>query len=102
WSQCVCVRRMVAATGPEADASRRLPSDLAPVPQSSTKTPPEGVVNSTQDVLPPKWLVRGPGDEIDPRVPQKRASILAPSDLITMVHRRSSFPGISAQFHRWP
>ena len=42
------------ATGPEAEASKRFPSGRAPVPQSSTKMPPEGVVSSTQDVLPPK------------------------------------------------
>jgi hypothetical protein len=34
------------------------------------------VVNSMQDVLPPKWLVPGPGAAIDPRVPQKRRRIL--------------------------
>src|ERR1700722_20004541 len=66
---------MAAETAPEAEASRRLPSDLAPVPQSSTRIPPEGVVSSTQDVLPPKWLVPGPGAAMEPRVPQKRTSI---------------------------
>ncbi len=53
WSQCVCVSRMVAETGP-ALANNRLPNGLAPVPQSSTRIPPEGVVSSTHDVLPPK------------------------------------------------
>ena len=57
-------------------ASRRLPSERAPVPQSSTNTPPAGVVSSTQDVLPPKWVVPGPGAAMDPRVPQKRACIV--------------------------
>src|SRR5580658_1999144 len=68
---------MAAEMAPEAEASRRLPSDLAPVPQSSTRILPEGVVSSTHDVLPPKWVVPGPGAAMDPRVPQKRASILA-------------------------
>jgi hypothetical protein len=30
------------------------------------------VVNSTHEVLPPKWFVPGPGVAIDPLVPQKR------------------------------
>jgi hypothetical protein len=30
------------------------------------------VVSSTHEVLPPKWIVLGPGVAIDPRVPQKR------------------------------
>src|SRR5579863_155343 len=67
---------MVADIGLEPPSSRRLPSRRAPVPQSNTKTPPEGVFSSTQDVLPPKWLVPGPGAAIDPRVPQKRTRIL--------------------------
>ena len=48
----------------------------APVPQSNTNTPPAGVVSSTQDVLPPKWVVPGPGAAMDPRVPQKSACIV--------------------------
>ena len=47
-------------------------SGRAPVPQSKIRRSPLAVVTSTQDVLPPKWLVAGPGVAIDPRVPQKR------------------------------
>src|SRR5205823_7564928 len=43
-----------------------------PVPQSKIRRSPLAVVSSTQEVLPPKWFVPGPGVAIDPRVPQKR------------------------------
>jgi hypothetical protein len=45
---------MVAETGPAARAKNWLPKERAPVPQSSTKIPPDGVVSSTHDVFPPK------------------------------------------------
>src|SRR4051812_21697547 len=51
-------------------------SRCAPVPQSRIKRSPLAVVTSTHDVLPPKWLVPGPGVAIDPRVPQKRTFII--------------------------
>src|ERR1700682_345625 len=44
----------------------------APVPQSKIRRSPRAVVTSTQEVLPPKWFVPGPGVAIDPLVPQKR------------------------------
>src|SRR5271166_1683831 len=44
----------------------------APVPQSKIRRSPLAVVSSTQEVLPPKWFVPGPGVAIDPLVPQKR------------------------------
>jgi hypothetical protein len=45
---------MVAETGPADEASSRMPKDRAPVPQSSTRIPPDGVASSTHDVFPPK------------------------------------------------
>src|SRR2546425_2917796 len=42
------------------------------VPQSSTSVVPLFVRTSTQEVLPPKNAVFGPGVGIEPRVPQKR------------------------------
>ena len=54
-----------------APASRR-----APVPQSKIRRSPLSVVNSTHEVLPPKWFVPGPGVAIDPRVPQKRTLMI--------------------------
>src|SRR3954464_13090897 len=50
-------------------------SRCAPVPQSRISRSPLAVVTSTQDVLPPKWFVPGPGVAIEPRVPQKRTFI---------------------------
>src|SRR5665213_1022499 len=47
-------------------------SRCAPVPQSKISKLPLAVITSTQDVLPPKWFVPGPGVAIDPLVPQKR------------------------------
>ena len=47
-------------------------SRCAPVPQSKIRRSPLAVVSSTQEVLPPKWFVPGPGVAIDPLVPQKR------------------------------
>ena len=46
-------------------------SGCMPVPQSIIKRSPLAVVSSTQEVLPPKWFVPGPGVAIDPLVPQK-------------------------------
>ena len=54
--------------GPSTAAASR----CAPVPQSKIRRSPLAVVSSTQEVLPPKWFVPGPGVAIDPRVPQKR------------------------------
>src|SRR5207249_8542794 len=51
------------------------PSRRMPVPQSSTSVVPSFVHNSTQEVLPPKIAVFGPGVGIEPRVPQKRRRI---------------------------
>jgi hypothetical protein len=45
---------MVAEIGPVVPANNWLPKDRAPVPQSSTRIPPDGVVSWTHDVLPPK------------------------------------------------
>src|SRR5215210_7976601 len=50
-------------------------SRWAPVPQSKIRRSPPAVVSSTQEVLPPKWFVPGPGVAIDPLVPQKRTLI---------------------------
>src|ERR1700687_5937643 len=47
-------------------------SPCTPVPQSKIRRLPLAVVSSTQEVLPPKWFVPGPGVAIDPLVPQKR------------------------------
>jgi hypothetical protein len=47
-------------------------SPATPVPQSKIRRSPLAVVSSTQEVLPPKWFVPGPGVAIDPLVPQKR------------------------------
>src|SRR5437867_8796353 len=44
-------------------------------PQSSTSVVPLFVRTSTQEVLPPKSAVFGPGVGIEPRVPQKRRCI---------------------------
>lgn len=61
---------MVAETGPAARDNNRLPRGRAPVPQSSTKIPPDGVVSSTHDVLPPKRVVPGPGAAMDLEYPR--------------------------------
>src|SRR5438067_13482275 len=55
-------------------------SRWAPVPQSKIRRSPLAVVSSTQEVLPPKKFVSGPGVAIDPLVPQKRTlmSLAAP------------------------
>src|ERR1022692_34551 len=53
-------------------ATNSAASPFTPVPQSKIRRSPLAVVNSTQEVLPPKWFVPGPGVAIDPRVPQKR------------------------------
>src|SRR4030095_13949367 len=71
WSQCVWLRRSVRRTGFVASAMSSLPSSRAPVPQSITKRTPAFVVTSTHAVLPPNRAVRGPGEAIEPRVPQK-------------------------------
>src|SRR5262245_34926971 len=57
-------------TGPVA--TRWRPRSCAPVPQSSTISPPSGPRTSTHDVLPPYRTVEGPGLGSEPRVPQKR------------------------------
>src|SRR5437868_12999283 len=56
-------------------------SARAPVPQSKISRSPLAVVSSTQEVLPPKWFVAGPGVAIDPLVPQKRTLMCAPSSV---------------------
>src|ERR1700691_2176386 len=78
---------MVAEIGPATRANNRLPKGRAPVPQSSTKTSPVGVVSSTHEVLPPKRMVLGPGEAMDPLVPQKRAIILG-SSVLRLSHRQ--------------
>src|SRR4029079_8597619 len=52
----------------------RVPRVRMPVPASRMTTLPSPSVSSTQDVLPPYRTVDGPGDAIDPRHPQTRAS----------------------------
>src|SRR2546430_11227975 len=61
--------------------ARWSPSSRAPVPQSRMITVPSEARTSTQEVLPPKRAVLGPGAAIDPRVPQKR-TCMADSPII--------------------
>src|SRR5580700_5446292 len=78
WSQCVCPRRMFALMDLSPRAINSAANRCAPVPQSKIRRSSLLVVNSTQEVLPPKWVVPGPGVAIDPRVPQKRTLMSAP------------------------
>src|SRR2546422_1174221 len=57
-------------TGSSADFISLKPSSRTPVPQSRTINVPSEARTSTHDVLPPNRAVFGPGDAIDPRVPQ--------------------------------
>src|SRR5688572_17021573 len=63
---------MCESTGCLPAAIKSAASRCAPVPQSRISSSPLAVVTSTQEVLPPKWFVPGPGVAMDPRVPQKR------------------------------
>src|SRR5256885_1284152 len=69
--------------------ARWSPSSRAPVPQSRMITVPSEARTSTQEVLPPKRAVLGPGAAIDPRVPQKR-TCMADSLIIPCRPRRIS------------
>src|SRR6185369_14366651 len=86
WSQCVWPSRMFALMGCVAFAIKAEASGCAPVPQSITSSSPESVVISTHEVLPPKWIVPGPGVAIDPLVPQKRTR-MAPSTRASRLHQ---------------
>src|ERR1700683_1734486 len=54
------------------DAGGCLPSTRSPVPQSTMKRAPRGVVSSSQAVLPPYRQVAGSAVGVEPRTPQKR------------------------------
>jgi hypothetical protein len=73
WSQWVWLRKMWATTGCSAISDR--PSSRMPVPASMMKRSPSRVRTSTQEQLPPYRIVLGPGEGIEPRVPQKRIFI---------------------------
>src|SRR5215207_8852673 len=62
---------MSPATGaPSSRSMSERPSSRIPVPASRMMSHPSPVRSSTQGVLPPYRTVRGPGDGIEPRVPQ--------------------------------
>src|SRR4051812_22241172 len=61
---------MWATTGCSAINVR--PSSRMPVPASTMNSSPSRVLISTHEQLPPYRTVRGPGEGIEPRVPQKR------------------------------
>src|SRR5215207_2653626 len=67
---------------------RARPSSRAPVPQSNTTRVPASEISSTQDVLPPYRTVPGPGEAVDPRVPQKRTRT---SDSVVPRERRGRY-----------
>ncbi len=81
-------------------------SRCAPVPQSKTSSSPPDVVSSTQDVLPPKWIVSGPGVAIEPRVPQKRILmrwVLLARGIVGSTRNRAgsvALPDVSPVAHR--
>src|ERR1051326_6320682 len=78
WYQCMCPMKRCSRSGCFSVRMRCSPSSRMPVPQSRTMSVPPGDRTSTQEVLPPYLAVRGPGDAIEPRVPQKRTSNAAP------------------------
>src|SRR5262247_3401351 len=57
---------------PFDDATSERPSSRMPVPASRMTSQSVSVRTSTHGVLPPYRTVVGPGDGIDPRVPQNR------------------------------
>src|SRR5215813_2585184 len=57
---------------PLEEATSERPSSRMPVPASRMTSQSVSVRTSTQGVLPPYRTVVGPGDGIDPRVPQNR------------------------------
>src|SRR5215207_1253730 len=62
---------MSPATGaPSSCSMSERPSSRIPVPASRMMSHPSPVLSSTQGVLPPYRTVRGPGEGIEPRVPQ--------------------------------
>src|SRR5207247_9873277 len=69
------------------------PSRRIPVPQSSTIVVPLFVRTSTQEVLPPKTAVFGPGVGIEPRVPQKHRCIPV---TLSLFRRYPAFPFCSS------
>src|ERR1700687_5859882 len=85
-------------------------SRCAPVPQSKIRRSPLAVVSSTQEVLPPKWLVPGPGVAIDPLVPQKRTRMglrlilleLADVLVLNRIRRKSRSGKLHHTDYRWP
>jgi hypothetical protein len=62
------------------------PNPWAPVPQSRTISVPSSPRTSTHDVLPPWRSVVRPGLAKEPRVPQNRIFILAPSRASGVLH----------------
>src|SRR6266446_10690851 len=76
-------------------------SSRAPVPQSRMITVPSEARTSTQEVLPPKRAVLGPGAAIDPRVPQKR-TCMADSLIIPCATDRISPTNTGAHGPRGP
>src|SRR4051812_45710508 len=56
---------------PLPSASKERPSSRMPVPASRMISQPSPVRSSTHGVLPPYRTVEGPGEGMDPRVPQK-------------------------------
>src|SRR5262245_13211302 len=57
---------------PLEEATNERPSSRMPVPASRMTSQSVSVRTSTHGVLPPYRTVVGPGDGIDPRVPQNR------------------------------
>src|SRR5687768_7562084 len=80
---------MFALIGFPPRAINWVASGCAPVPQSRTSRSPLAVVTPTQEVLPPKWFVPGPGVAIDPLVPQKRTRMSLSPRLRAVWHVRS-------------
>src|SRR5690348_2854979 len=74
WSRWRWVRRMCRRVGSLASAKPRL---RMPVPASRASSEPSERVTPTQEVLPPYRMVSGPGDGIEPRVPQSLTFISA-------------------------
>src|SRR3982751_1899205 len=88
--------------GPFPRAMRAPASCRAPVPQSKMSRSPALVVSSTHEVLPPKWIVPGPGVAIDPRVPQKRTFMSLPPGARERRDRLQALPDAGATVRAWP
>src|SRR5688500_14409898 len=70
WSQWVWRSMLCATTG--CSAIKVSLGSRLPVPASMMNSSPSRVRTSTQEQLPPYRTVLGPGDGIEPRVPQNR------------------------------